>query len=872
MALRPGAIGRCRCATQSAYALAIALGFVLGLSPLAASHAADLYLLNDNHTDYGWNATVEQVEETMATELDYYLEQIDRTANLAPELRAKYAADSWWYLYTYQRKRSPEQFQRLLTATRNGSITFPLNPLVELYGAMTTEAAIRAGYWPGRMQRRYGLSFKRAQAMENATLPWGLASIWRNSGAEYMWHGICGCVTDAPFAQRTTPLFRWRGPDGRDMLVKWYPFSGLTTSLGGYAEARSNLTLNALTKILKRTDLAPDGVPLIGVFGVGWDDVISLSQTPYDIARQWAAQVPPRADRVLVSNGEDYFNALESYVGRLPVLQGGWGLDWDLWVSTLTAPTTSARNSIERLRTTEMLAALATPASPGLWATLQPQLEAGLIDHMRYFEHSWGTTNGVPAESMISNKRQWAASLQAANDATEATVAPILASQFATPDEARFAVFNSLGFSRTDVADVPLATATPYVVTDVATGTEVPSQVVTLESGPVLRILARDVPSLGYRVYAYRPGASTAFADPAAVGSASPATSTLENADYRVSIDASGTIIGLFDKRAGRELAGDGLNGMVGGQVSQASLTNVGPVSATLSLAISGTPPRQVALTLFRGINRLEIENRIVNFNVPAAGLYHYRFSFNLANPDLRFEDLGAIAKPGLTGEGGNFLAGSRPQYVALNHFVSLIDGDYATTLSNWDSFAMRIGNSSVGAFDLPSADLNVFAVGNPYTPGVFSSNIRRQAGDRTFRHRFAIFSRPGAYSAAEAMRGSLAHQNPLYALPLPRNNAGPWTNPKASFLSVDKPNVVVFAFKPAEEEERGLIVRVWEMEGKPTSFTIDAGKLHPQQAYRANLIESDIEERPVIGGVMQGGWVGANMMRTYRLVGKAPD
>jgi Glycosyl hydrolases family 38 C-terminal domain. len=850
---------------RCALVLLLACGFAV--CEVANGRAADLYLMNDNHTDYGWNATVEQVEDAMVTELDYYLDQIDQTAGLGPDLRAKYAADSWWYLYVYRQRRTAQQFNRLLDAVRAGSITFPLNPLVELYGAMSTEAAIRAGYWPGRMQRLYQIKFLRAQSMENATLPWGLASIWRNSNAEYVWHGICACITDAPYADWTTPLFRWQGPDKMEMLFKRYPFENRTTNLGGYAEARENLTLARLGRIVNRTDLAPSGVPLIGVFGLGWDDVMSLSQTPYDVARQWAAQTPPSPHRVIVSNGEDFFQALQPYAPQLPQLQGGWGLDWDLWVSALTAPTTAARNSIERLRTTEMLAALATLASPGLWASLQPHLEAGTIDQMRYFEHSWGTVDGVLLDELIANKRAWAASLGTAIADAEAAIAPVLAARFSTSNESRLAVFNPLGFVRTDVADFPLLAATPYVVTDVATGAEVPSQVMTTDDGPVLRFLARDVPSLGYRVYAYRPGTPTAYTRPAAIGAANLTTATLENDDFRVSTDATGAIASLLDKRTGRELAGAGLNALPRGEVNGTTLTNVGPVSATLNLTINGTPNRRVALTLFDRVDRLEIDDRIVDYHVPATGLYHYRFAFNVADPDIRFEEVGAIARPGLRTEGGNFLPGSRTQYMTLNHFVSVIDGPYAVTLSNWDSFAMRIGNSSVDTFDLSSADISVFAVGNPYTPGIDFTNIRRQAGDRNFRHRFAIFTRSGNYSAAEAMRGSLAHQNPLYVLPLPRNNAGPWTEPTRSFLVIDKPNAVVFAFKPAEEEERGLMVRVWELEGRSTSFTIDATPFHPQKAYRATLNENNVGLRSVVDGVMQDGWVGANMLRTYRIV-----
>ena len=60
---------------------------------------------------------------------------------------------------------------------------------------------------------------------------------------------------------------------------------------------------------------------------------------------------------------------------------------------------------------------------------------------------------------------------------------------------------NPLGFARTDFVDYAVAGPGPYVVTDVSTGQQVPSQVMLRNSAYTLRWLGADVPSLGYRVY-----------------------------------------------------------------------------------------------------------------------------------------------------------------------------------------------------------------------------------------------------------------------------------------------------------------------------------------------------------------------------------
>ena len=188
----------CRLAFLCSFAGPAALVLIIfGVEP---AHAYHLYLANDNHTDYGWNATTDAYDASMLSELDYYLARSDATNGNPAAEQSRYNADCWYYLYLYQHHRTAAQFQALITAMQSRHITVPLNPFVSLYGAMPTEAAIRAGFYPGRIARQYGVQFLTAQEMENATIPWGLASIWAGSQGRYSWKGLCACVTGAPFS------------------------------------------------------------------------------------------------------------------------------------------------------------------------------------------------------------------------------------------------------------------------------------------------------------------------------------------------------------------------------------------------------------------------------------------------------------------------------------------------------------------------------------------------------------------------------------------------------------------------------------------------------------------------------------------------
>jgi alpha-mannosidase len=828
--------------------------FLLLTGPATAHDVTKVFLADDNHTDYGWNDTTTAYDQAMLAEIDYFLARIGATAGSPAAEQARFNADCWWYLRLYEQNRSAVAFQQLVEAIRSGHVTVPLNPFVELYGALPTEAAIRAGYYPGRIERRFGVPFLTAQEMENATIPWGVASLWAGSRTRYSWKGLCGdCggYTLAPFRDQTTEVFRWQGPDDKELLMKWYQLMGDNTSYGGYAEAREHLSAAGIQQAVDYFSTRPPEIPIVGLFGYGWDDVGPVTPDFEGVVRNWNDAHP--GVQAVVSNEIDYFQALEPSRDALPRLRGGWGNDWDLWPTALAAESAQIRGAVERLRGAEALVAAIHLGDASVWQSHRDPLEAGLIDAFKYFEHTWGSAGLVPLSSVEANKVAWAASVDDRVRELEGDARTAFAAAFTTPSEDRFAVMNPLGFTRTDVADLAIGSAGPFVVTDVDTGAEVPSQVVTRDGATSLRILARDVPSLGYRVYRYTPGTPAALPAAAAVND-----STITGDHYQATLGARGDILSLTDLAAGgRELAGPVLNDFGSGTGTPVA-ENVGPVSATLVTDVTGPPARRVRVTLLREVDRVEIEDEILENDTDNRS---YRFSASFASPPaIHFEEVGAIAQPGLAAQGGDFLPGTRADFMTLNHFVDLSADGYAVTLSNADAFAMKIGNSDLTSFDLPSATVNVLALGNPS-----HSAIADQGGATHFRNRFALRGAPGAYSGAAAMRMSLAHQNPLLAVALPRNGGGRFTAPTASLVSIDAPNVVATAFKPAEEGNRGLVLRVWELEGRATDFTIAAAPLGLCRAYETSLVETDLGPVGVDAGSVHTS-IAANEIKTYRL------
>jgi alpha-mannosidase len=215
-----------------------------------------------------------------------------------------------------------------------------------------------------------------------------------------------------------------------------------------------------------------------------------------------------------------------------------------------------------------------------------------------------------------------------------------------------------------------------------------------------------------------------------------------------------------------------------------------------------------------------------------------------------------------LVTEDGDFLPGTRASRMTLNHFVSFGLSDYHLVLSNWDAYAMQVNDSSNSTFDLTGDEVNVVVM--EQARGAASSD---QGGDDFFLNRFALRRVEGPFDGAEAMRTAMAHQNPFHSVALPRNQTGPLRDATAALLSIDVNDVVVTAFKPAEDSRAGYIVRMWELGGQERTVLIDASAIDPSRAWQTSLVETDISTASMTDGVIFTS-IGANEIATYRFSG----
>lgn len=825
--------------------------FLLLLALTLSLHAQvkKIYLANDDHTDYMWTANEAAYNTAFVKMLDYYLQQIDATKGKPVDFQARFNCDGSYWLRVYEKYRSPAQFNKLITAIRSGHISSPLTALVSTYGAQPTEAVLRGMYHAGQLERRFDLRFPLAVSMENQTLPLGLSALWAGSGAKYSWRGTCACATQMPkknWHVRRHQLYRYTGLDGSSVLMKWYNMTLNNYSLGGYAETRlaqkvANVSLNLTKTVDTLTNLYhPKTYPYdaAAAFGYGWDDLETFVAPEFVSVSQKCTN---ENRKVRVSNEIDFFEDIEKSYPKLPYEAVSYGNEWDLYCASMNETTARVRRSTEKLRTAEALSSIVSLKNKTFAKPLIPARNLAWDAFGLYWEHDWTADGPVKQEERADWQIKMQKQISDYTDSLYNQALSELGKQIKKAKNPRFYVFNPLSWGRNDVVDVAYTGDYPIKVIDLTTQKEAVSQLITKGGKPFLRIKAENVPSVGYKVFEIRAGSAQQSALAATVSG-----EYLKNAFYRIRLHKSGVISEIYDSLNNSKNIVKAINNKYVNDLGTADLDagealvveNAGPVSVTLK-AVSKQPIlHTVRLTLFKDSPRIDVQDSIqANFN----DVKTWSFSFNLNNQTTRHEELGAILTAKKENRGGHYATqNARYDWQTFNHFADMSEQNYGITLSNQDCSFFKLGESTPDSLWETSAQLNALAGGQ--TDRISDTTflgIKNQYGQKQFQYHFALTTHKGTFDAAQAMKFSLEHQNPLVANWVQGNTAADQSN-TFSLLSVSDPSVLLWSLKPSEEGiENGLITRFWNFNAQPISAVVTFG-IPLSKAWQSSHIETN--------------------------------
>ena len=385
-------------------------------------------------------------------------------------------------------------------------------------------------------------------------------------------------------------------------------------------------------------------------------------------------------------------------------------------------------------------------------------------------------------------------------------------------------VYNPLNVAREDVVEVsvPFTDGAPRTVRVVGPdGHEVASQIVGGGAGTVRVLFLAPVPAVGFAVFDVQPAQTPTVQTEVRVTDQS-----IENARYRVRIDADGDVASLFDKRLGRELLRAPIRlalqterpvdwpawnmdwadqqkpprAFVAGPAT-IRVVERGPVRAAIEVTRVAEGSRFVqTLRLAAGDagHRVEFANAI-DWKVEAAAL-KATFPLTAANPDATYNwDVGTIQRG--SNEPTKF-------EVPSHQWFDLTDrgGDFGVTI---------LSDCKYGSDKPDDSTLRLTLI---YTPGIGTGNGRDYADQSTQdwgHHEFVygLAGHAGDWRREQTDWQAQRLNQPLVAYLAPAHD-GPLGR-TFSVMSVSSTRLRVLALKKAQDSDE-VVVRLVELDGRP--------------------------------------------------------
>lgn len=715
----------------------------------------------------------------------------------------------------------------------------------------------------------YGKGFFREALGVDVTIAWALDTfghsaqmpqILRRAGFGSMWFSRGVPHRDLPSE------FLWQGLDGTQISAFWLPFFyghlyGSPKEYDGFARF--------CEERFHKLEPHARGPHRVGLAGI---DVCPPEAHVAPLVEEYNRQPDaPFALRLAVPS--EYEAAVADAGSDPPVVCGELNPIFQGAYSSRIELKQALRSMERRLLTAEQWAAVAQSLGgradgAALWRAWEPVL----------FNQAHDLAAGVMTDPVYDDTvRSYEFAKRLAEESLDHSWNQIVTRIDTRGDGVPVVVWNTLGWSRTDVAEVEVAFTAKGVegvgVVD-PEGNPIPAQIIDAQTyaGGGLRqarvaFLPRDVPPLGYAVYHVIPASGPLpsgrlGADSTPVGTPD---SVLENEHYRLTIDAgTGAIASLLEKAHEREVLSapanvvtcepdrgdlwelyEGLraNSSVAmtrtqpvprpgearfsNEESGTSTVRRGPVLSEFRVAHPfGNGTFATAVRLYGGLRRIEVRTQLVNNDRWVR--YQALFPTAIRNGHNVHEiPFGAIERP----QGIEFPAQT---------WVDYGDGHRGFALLNEGLPGNAVTDGTLMLSLLRSHTLGAYGFGGGYEPGM-SSESGLQLGKRFALH-YAFLTHDGDWRAARLWREGQQFNHPLICCKA-QSHAGSLP-PRWGLLTLSPANVVVSALKPGPDGT--LVLRVYEAAGKATPGACIRLDASVAAAEEADLLERSTQRLAV--------------------------
>jgi len=828
-----------------------------------------VHVIQSVHGMLGWARSYDQAQSYFDAEMRNNLDLMDQTDHYRKEEQHRFTVDSTWIISEYL-KRWPTEADRVRRRIQDGRLEVSAYEASSIDLCFSGEELIRCFFSRTNLERKgYGHGNMVVHTDIHA-FSFGLPSLAAGSGIKYIMVGTntdsqCGFsrYPNADVIPRGHALFWWEGIDGRRILCFHYGSYFEASDAWNGGEFDPTLVEDYLRGFEEKGDAYPcDAVIMFGTGGDGIRDrgfhhsLIGTNRIR-DWNREHDAYNMNNFDAPLLINGclQEFFQYVEARFGsHIPVFAGGWGGGdwlWDTQSQRFAKTGLQSRQSSARIRVAETLSA----ASTALWGARYPKETIDQVFKYRIW-HDEHDTNGTRPLVSQDVKEQWRAIQQCwgARRMERPSMETLIDSlgtfgaHVPTGAGTKLMVFNPLSRTRSDVVRWPCAAPgaeQTWQITDGATGETIPSQYIRENDTGCLLFVARNVPSLGYKVYTVGDSVPT---PPQMVWSTN--SGGLENKFYRVTCNHSGAIQSIWDKSTNRQIVRPGtqfnlyVNDGTIVTASDVFVENVGPVGGNLWVQVSGLPLNTQSLStriwLYADLDHIDITNEFAISD--AEQEIYYDFSMDLEGP-LTFT---------LEGPSTTILTAGRDEFdeARLAHwntfsFIDVSSPDYGITLFSPDARQAYLGGRLTGntrpRSDLTNPEILIRVMGH----GPFEQDWLDPNGgpvDNPYRYRFSLTTHRGQVDVSRAVGGGWAALFPLQVCRIESHQRGVLVPHQASLWRLPAP-LMVSAFKKAEMGTyKEYILRLWNA----TSIAVTGAYVGSDLFFVDRARENDHVERDI--------------------------
>ena len=815
-----------------------------------------VYVTFVSHLDIGYTNTTEKVMLKRNQITERALDYIKQTDSWPEDSKYRWTMEGAWELKHFL-EAHPERLDEVRKRAQEGRLEVCAK-LVHMHSETAGyEELFREVYYAKREAEQL-LGVKSLTAMHNDIdgFTWGEVSVLSGSGIKYFQFNPNFFYRggNVLHATKSPQAFYWQGPD-QGRLLTWRSKDAYTEAaylFGGYEK-----TLEGMTRLLSEYEQKGYAYDAIHITRSGADKNMANDNSwprldACQTIKDWNQHVA--YPKMISATPVMFFEYLEkNFAAQVPAEKGDMP-DW--WADGVIAHAKSeavSRDTHHLLSETEAFASMASLLTPA-YQYPQKKINDAYYNNIMFDEHTFGYMLPMAPQhkQVFGVKYGWLNSAHESALKTGQEAAISLGKQIAGKEKT-IVVFNPLSWQRDAAVNFSLpASEKSFKLIDAQTG-----QVMTLQidEGQVY-FIAKGLPAMGYKSYRVVPSqAMPTYPDAASAGN-----NMMENERFILKFGKDNQLVSIKDKKLNREL----LDGAAGQFIfrTQDNLLSVvdirekgkvkslefssGPVFAEAKLVISdpGNPRAKLfqKIRLYQGLEYIDLSNDFQNYSSQSCESRYLTFPFNIPNFEIWVETpYGKM----------------RPFYDQLPDFAKFYAVAHSIELkSKSDKFSVVWSTKEGPMVEL--GQITKEASWNSqmiwpfyYMPGKYPWNpdkphIYSEIMNNFQNTNFALTQKgSGAWNyritAIDSTQSDTAHQSG-WELSMPANavlvDSGSGTLPQsASFVNVKPDNVMLTALKQAEDGS-GLILRVYEAEGKSAKARLEFPLLLLKEALLADGVE----------------------------------